>query len=544
VSLERGVLEEESSAIVASRFWSNLLLRLHMLINRKKTSIGLSISAIIAVLLACLVYLQTMSIWTYAGFPLDDSWIHIEYARSIYEGRPWEYSPGCPSTGATSPLWAILLSPLFFLSSNPTSLILLVYYVSAVLFIGSAFLAGIIVRDYTNSTLFAHLSIIGFVLTPRGTWLMLSGMESPLFIFLILVGIYNADKPGWKYDLVMGVTGGLLFLTRPEGVFFLIVGLPIRLLSAWRGRELSLRRLISFGGTLLLACAIAVPWIMHCISVTGLPLPDTFYAKSGALSPSSITIWNEFWSATFREFPFTIIGLFGGIILIFKGKPYAWVFLVTILIVYFISIPYAVLVNNARYMTPLIFLLTIISVTVVGLLTDQLRTDPPNLKTDLSYSLAATILILIILVPTTPAFVRQADFFGNSVKNINEMQVTIGQWLYENTPADAKFAIFDAGAIRFFGNRTVFDLAHLVTPELAHGNFTILETFEWLRDRGCNYTVSWRDWFIYIASILHISITELFRITLSDNVICAGPEMSVFSINWDESIIQFKTDTG
>ena len=544
MSLERGVLEEKSSTKIDSRPYSNFLSYVSKFLNRKKTSIGLFISATIAVLLVCLFYLQTMARWTYAGFPLDDSWIHIEYARSIHEGRPWEYSPGYPSTGATSPLWAILLSLLFFLSSEPTSLISQVYFISTILFIASAFLASIIVRDYTKSNLFAHLSIVGFVLTPRGAWLMLSGMESPLFILLILVGIYNADKPGWKYDLFMGVIGGLLFLTRPEGVFFLIVGLPIRLLTTWKGHELNLRRLLSFGTSLLLACAIVVPWIMHCISVTGYPLSDTFYAKSGAISLSSITIWNEFWAATFREFPFTIIGLFGGILLIFKGKSYAWIFLITMLIVYFTSIPYAVLVNNARYMTPLIFLLTIISVTVVGVLIDQLWKNPPNLKIDLSYSLAATILILIILVPTTPAFVRQADFFGNSVKNINEMQVTIGQWIYENTPPDAKFAIFDAGAIRYFGNRTVFDLAHLVTPELAHGNFTIHETFEWLRDRGCNYTTSWRDWFIYVASILNIPITELFRITLSDNVICAGPEMSVFSINWDESIIWSNTDTG
>lgn len=544
MSLERGVLEEKSSTIIDSRPWSNLLLYIRKLLIRKRTSIGLLISATIAVLLVCLFYLQTMARWTYAGFPLDDSWIHIEYARSIYEGRPWEYSPGCPSTGATSPLWAILLSLLLFPSSESTFLILQVYFVSAVLFVASTFLAGLIVRDYTNSTLFAHLSIIGFVLTPRGTWLMLSGMESPLFVFLILVGIYYADNPGWKYDFFMGVIGGLLFLTRPEGILFLFVGLSIRFLSTWKRHELNLRRLFSFGGSILLACAIALPWIMHCISVTGHPLPDTFYAKSGALSASSIEIWNEFWAATFREFPFTIIGIFGGILLVFKSRSYSWVFLVVMLLVYFVSIPYSVLVNNARYMTPLIFILTIISIAVVGLLTNRLWIDPPSLKTDLTYSLAATILIIIIIIPTIPTFVRQADFFGNSVKNINEMQVTIGQWILENTPPDAKFAIFDAGAIRFFGNRTVFDLARLVTPQLTHGNFTILETFEWLRNRGCNYAASWRDWFIYIASILHIPIKELFRITLTDNVICAGPEMSVFSINWNESIIWSNIDTG
>jgi hypothetical protein len=537
VSVEGGFLQETRESKVDIRFQSTILSRLLSFCNRNKSMIGLLVSAILTVSLASLYYLQTMCRWTYAGFPLDDSWIHIEFARSIFEGRPWEYSPGWPSTGSTSPLWAILLSSLFFIATDSTSLILYTYILSGILYVASAFLAGLIVYDYTDSNLWAQIAIIGFVLTPRGTWLMMSGMESPLFIFLILLGIYFVDRPGWRYDLFIGIIGGFLFLTRPEGLLFLLVGIPLRFLLTAKQRELNLKRLLSFGGAILVTSIIAAPWIFYCLSVTHLPLPDTFYAKSGHITPSSITIWNEFWIKTFIESPFTIIGIFGGFLLILKGKPCAWVFSIAMLFTYFETIPYAVLVNNARYMTPLIFILIIVCVIVVGMLTDTIRTHHPTLKSELSSSIIATTMILLILIPTIPLFVEQANFFGNSVKNINEMQVTIGQWIFENTPPDAKFAIFDAGAIRFFGNRTVFDMAHLVTPELAHGNFTITETFQWLRDHGCNYTVSWRDWFRLIAIILNLPYTELFGIVLNDNVICAGPEMSVFSLNWNQSTI-------
>jgi hypothetical protein len=114
VTLGKGVLKERNIAEVDSSYRSTLPNYLHTFVARKITSIGLFVSATIVVLLASLYYLQTMSRWTYAGFPLDDSWIHIEYARSIFEGRPGEYSAGYPSTGSTSPLWAIVLSLLFF----------------------------------------------------------------------------------------------------------------------------------------------------------------------------------------------------------------------------------------------------------------------------------------------------------------------------------------------------------------------------------------------------------------------------------------------
>lgn len=43
---------------------------------------------------------------------IDDVFIHFQYARSFAEGHPLSYHPGeLPTTGATSPLYAILLAP-------------------------------------------------------------------------------------------------------------------------------------------------------------------------------------------------------------------------------------------------------------------------------------------------------------------------------------------------------------------------------------------------------------------------------------------------
>jgi len=35
------------------------------------------------------------------AFPLDDSWIHMQFARNLAEGRGFAYNPGAPVSGST-----------------------------------------------------------------------------------------------------------------------------------------------------------------------------------------------------------------------------------------------------------------------------------------------------------------------------------------------------------------------------------------------------------------------------------------------------------
>src|SRR5438105_13548044 len=39
------------------------------------------------------------------GFPLDDSWIHLHFARNLAAGAGFSYNPGVPIAGSTAPLW-------------------------------------------------------------------------------------------------------------------------------------------------------------------------------------------------------------------------------------------------------------------------------------------------------------------------------------------------------------------------------------------------------------------------------------------------------
>src|SRR5205085_872211 len=63
-----------------------------------------------AVVPLTLFLLRERSIAGAAGFPLDDSWIHLHFARNLAEGAGFSYNPGVPVAGSTAPLWTLLLA--------------------------------------------------------------------------------------------------------------------------------------------------------------------------------------------------------------------------------------------------------------------------------------------------------------------------------------------------------------------------------------------------------------------------------------------------
>jgi len=434
------------------------------------------LTAIVATSLSCFHYLSTMLSLTQPGFTLDDSWIHLQYARTIYEGTPWEYSPGYPSTGSTSPLWSVILSILFFISSEPVGLAWGIYIISMCFYVASSFAVGKIVTDYTENVSWGVVAIIGFVIIPRNTWLMLSGMETPLFMTVLLLSIIILDKTEIKYDLFLGVLVGIAYLSRPEGIIVAFCVL-IRFLILSFKRKITIKRVLTLFVSACIAVLIALPWILHCLSVTGLPLPDTFYAKVHSPTDFEIEAWNFWWTLFVGQMPFLIVGVFLGVILIVKGKPFPWLFPVILTVLYRLTAPYASLINNNRYLLPifdLFFVAAIIATAFVleTILIGIVRFKDANETKIIAFSLA----FVLLLMPLIPHYIGQATYYGKAVKTVNDLHVNIGTWMAENIPEDAIFATHDAGALRFISNRSMIDLAGLVSPEIIHGNMNIPRT--------------------------------------------------------------------
>ncbi|HEX6034204.1 MAG TPA: hypothetical protein VFY83_07195, partial [Anaerolineales bacterium] len=59
----------------------------------------------VAALVAVFFYLAVSILAFGVGFPLDDSWIHLTYARNLAEHGEWSFRLGQHSAGSTAPLW-------------------------------------------------------------------------------------------------------------------------------------------------------------------------------------------------------------------------------------------------------------------------------------------------------------------------------------------------------------------------------------------------------------------------------------------------------
>ncbi len=55
---------------------------------------------------------------------------------------------------------------------------------------------------------------------------------------------------------------------------------------------------------------------------------------------------------------------------------------------------------------------------------------------------------------------------GNNTREVQDIDVALGRWLAENTPAGSLIAVDDIGAIAFLSGRRIVDMNGLVSPEV------------------------------------------------------------------------------
>ncbi|MHA2358900.1 MAG: ArnT family glycosyltransferase [Candidatus Thorarchaeota archaeon] len=508
-------------------------------IRNNPEPVVLFIAAVIITSISCMYYFGVMLGLGNPGFTLDDSWIHLQFARTIYEGTPWEYSPGYPSTGSTSPLWSVILSVLFYFTSDTITIVWGVLLISMIFFIACSYMVGNIVRKYTESVTWGFVGILGFVILPRNTWLMLSGMETPLFMFILLSAIYLLDKTDIRSDLLLGVIAGLAYLSRPEGVLVAVILIPIRFLMLEFRKQVDRKRILALILSGVFALLIVTPWILHCFNVTGHPLPDTFYAKVHSPTELEFEAWDFWWYYFVKEMNFLFIGIAAGAFLILKGKPYPWILALALTILYRVSTPYASLINNARYLVPIFDLFFITAIVFAAWLIETAFVRIAKLKNNSETRfLSAVVITLLLVIPLIPSYVYQVTYFTKSVRTINDMHVGLGNWMAENTPEDAIFATHDAGAIRYISGRSMIDIAGLLSPDIIHGNMSTRDTLRYLRQQGCNYFVFFDELFVWWS--LHLptnAYANLYTVHIPPEIFAsAGRDtMSVYQIYWENT---------
>ncbi len=228
---------------------------------------------------------------------IDDAYISFRYARNLAQGFGAVFNPGERVEGYTNFLWMLLDVPAELAHLPPR-----------VWALGLSVLLGFVGLLATYRLAAGLLpwagAIAALLLAADGSYALwsVSGMETPLFGFLVLLGaacyLRESDMPltptrlhshtstrGW----VSGVVFALAALTRPEGVLMLGLTCLHQALGAlrWqgpRGRRMlgqALVRGVVFG-------AIYLPYFLWRWRYYGFFFPNTYYDKVGGDSEGGL----------------------------------------------------------------------------------------------------------------------------------------------------------------------------------------------------------------------------------------------------------------
>ena len=434
----------------------------------------------VAALIAVLFYLIFSELIFRIGFPLDDSWIHLTYARNLAQHGEWAFRLGERSAGSTAPLWTVLLSIGFLIGLAPYIwTYLLGWAVLTLLAVFAENLARKLVPSYISRVPWAGLF---FVFAWHLTWSAVSGMETLLHGLIVLVVLGSLISGSRRY-LTLGLLAGLSIWVRPDGLTLLGPILFVALLSekTWRMRgEAVVITLIGFG-------ALFLPYLLFNLALSGNPMPNTFYAKQAEFEPFWLSqtfiarVKNYLWPIIASPFivllPAALIWLGKKIRTRNWGALASVIWFLGYIAIYFARLP---AYQHGRYIIPALPIMYLWG--ILGLL--EIISSPRTDKR-LGFLWQVVTAVLCLAFEFIGARQNAYDIFW-----IESEMVTTAKWIQQNVPPDARLAVHDIGALGFYVQNPLVDMAGLITPDVVPFIRDETRLAEYLDSKSVDYLVS------------------------------------------------------
>lgn len=162
-------------------------------------------------------------------FPIsrDDAYIDYRHVQNLVVLHSLDYNPGLPVMGFTSHLHYLLLSFLSFVT-GVRDLSVLSQCVNAVTQLITYVFLFVTLSRITGKPVCGLIGAFVYALLPYDLKDSFGGKETIIVQFLILLSIWAIYRESYR---TCAWAGSLLFLTRPEGIFYLVVCL---IWTAWK----------------------------------------------------------------------------------------------------------------------------------------------------------------------------------------------------------------------------------------------------------------------------------------------------------------------
>jgi hypothetical protein len=325
-------------------------------------------------------------------------------------------------------------------------------------------------------------------------WAAASGMET-LFFALMALAALSYLAGGAANWLGLGALIGASVWVRPDGLT--LVGPALLVLyfaeRSWRSRS---RAALRLGSGMLLLVA---PYLIFNFTLSGTVWPNTFFAKQAEYAahqgqPLVVRFLDQLSLPLVGAGVILAPGFIFMLLHAFRRR--AWgilagaIWVLGYLLLYALRLP--VVYQHGRYVMPAMPVYFLWA--LAGVACWITPTSPVFWKRIPSRawlaSIAATLLAFYLL---------GAQAYGRDVAIIESEMVATAHWVANNTEAEALVAAHDIGALGYFGQRELLDLAGLVSPEVIPFIRDEQRLADFLDARGADYLVTFPDWYPYLS---------------------------------------------
>lgn len=529
------------------------------------------------------MFAQTGGAWS---APLDDVFIHFDYARATARGYFFNWTEGNGfSSGNTSLVYPLVLAAGYRLGFEGMRLMPF-----------ASFVAG--------ASVFAYLLLAARFFEPFGRWAkyllppvalsvgaldwsLWSGMENALHLavwgalassalgMLELAraraqGAFEAStsrrlaRAAWR----TGAFGFVLFITRPESVVCVAAFGLLGAAAAWRARR---GCSVSLGVAMRVGVPAALGMVGQALAnrlLTGEVAANGAIAKLAINHPymTAAEKWNE-WT-----FHFTYAVLRNTQHHFADALPYGWLVpLVALVAVYprrtravaltlwaqvvgwlaLVALNGQVRWQNERYTMPAVAWLLLLAGLGLAVLAsgavEWARGERPSLASRLARSVAfgaGVIAAAVFAVHQAPRFKDQTWFFGRASRNILDQHLTAGVALRRGIPVGRgeilrarRLLVGDAGALLYASDKPGIDLIGLggyhdlpFARAGVHGQGASLELIERLPDEDQPDVMAlYPGWWGDLPVIFGERVAEF---PVVGNVICGGASKVIYRADW------------
>jgi hypothetical protein len=483
--------------------------------------------------------------------PLDDSFIHLQFARGIARLHPFEYVTGEGYvSGATSLLWPILLAPFHALGLRDVSLLWATWLFGTIAHAGTCLEAYRITRRLAGAAAAVGAGAMSACFGAFA-WFAWSGMETVALAWALLWTARasaarcepeRGHEPTSSGELIaLGIVAPLI---RPEGVIASVMAV-VALLHGARSRPLrsSPVAFAPLAGPLvgpLLNLAFTghaassttqVKWMIgnpyyHLATIAAASFANARMLVSSILDGGD---WTALFLPEHASVP-VLLGVIALPIAAYRRRvPWHGVFVAAIALGSLLTCTYATFLwNRLRYVWPFAGGFIVLAACFTREAGDLARLAWPRL-TALTPLLAGGLAAS--LAWRMPWALRD---LAQSASAITRQQVALGRWAHDALPASARIGVNDTGAIAYLSDRATFDVVGLTTEGEARywvaGAGSRFEHYERMpAARRPSHFIVYPQW-MACPPVLGRTLTER---TVTDQSILGGVTMVAYEARWD-----------